>query len=165
MGIFLLLGSNQGDRQAILSEAGRMINERIGHLVRTSSIYATKAWGITQQPDFLNQVVEVATTLSPKEVLSATQEIELLLGRQKAEKWGPRIIDIDLLYYNEQVINAGGLTVPHPQIQNRRFTLAPLAEMAPQFVHPVTGKTQQQLLQECPDPLSVTKVPTASNQA
>lgn len=142
-----------------------MVNERIGHLVRTSSVYTTKAWGITRQPDFLNQVVEVATTLSPEQVLLATQEIELLLGRQKTEKWGPRIIDIDLLYYNEQVINTDGLTVPHPQIQNRRFTLAPLAEIAPQFTHPVIGKTQLQLLQECPDPLGVTKVQAAANQA
>ena len=165
MGIFLLLGSNQGDRQAILFEAGRMINERIGHLVRSSSVYATKAWGITQQPDFLNQVIQVSTTLSPGEVLMATQEIERMLGRKKAEKWGPRVIDIDLLYYNEQVIDTEGLTVPHPQIQNRRFTLAPLAEIAPQLIHPLTGKTQHQLLQECPDPLGVTKVPAAANQA
>ncbi|MEQ9375821.1 MAG: 2-amino-4-hydroxy-6-hydroxymethyldihydropteridine diphosphokinase [Imperialibacter sp.] len=162
MGIFLLLGSNQGDRLATLLEAGRMINERIGQMVRSSSIYATQAWGQTDQADFLNQVIEIESGVRAEEVLNQALEIEKHLGRKRIEKWGPRVIDIDILYVNDDVINTNTLVVPHPQIPFRRFTLAPLAEIAPDFIHPTLGKNQTQLLSECPDTLEVTKLSDAT---
>ncbi|WOK04965.1 2-amino-4-hydroxy-6-hydroxymethyldihydropteridine diphosphokinase [Imperialibacter roseus] len=162
MGIFLLLGSNQGDRLATLLEAGRMINERIGQMVRSSSIYATQAWGQTEQADFLNQVIEIESSLRAEEVLHQALEIEKHLGRQRIEKWGPRVIDIDILYVGNEVIKTDNLVVPHPQIPFRRFTLAPLTEIAPEFIHPTLGKNQAQLLSECADPLEVTKLSDAT---
>jgi len=164
MGIFLLLGSNQGDRLAVLKEAGGMINERIGLMVQASSIYSTQAWGEVTSDEFLNQVVEVETKLTPHEVLSQALAIEAALGRRRMEKWGPRTIDIDLLYFGDTVIASKNLTVPHPQIQFRRFTLVPLAEIAPGFVHPVLGKTQQELLQACPDTLRVDRLTPIKSQ-
>ncbi|WP_339815255.1 2-amino-4-hydroxy-6-hydroxymethyldihydropteridine diphosphokinase [uncultured Imperialibacter sp.] len=162
MGIFLLLGSNQGDRLATLSEAGRMINERIGQMVRSSSIYATQAWGQTEQADFLNQVIEIESGLRAEEVLHQALEIEKHLGRQRIEKWGPRVIDIDILYVGNEVIKTDNLVVPHPQIPFRRFTLVPLAEIAPNFFHPTLGKNQMQLLNECSDALEVRKLSDAT---
>jgi 2-amino-4-hydroxy-6-hydroxymethyldihydropteridine diphosphokinase len=162
MGIFLLLGSNQGDRLATLLEAGRMINERIGQMVRSSSIYTTQAWGQTDQADFLNQVIEIESGLTAEDVLNHALKIEKHLGRKRIEKWGPRVIDIDILYVNDDVIKTNTLVVPHPQIPFRRFTLAPLAEIAPEFVHPALGKNQAQLLGECADTLEVTKLSDAT---
>ncbi|MEQ9100250.1 MAG: 2-amino-4-hydroxy-6-hydroxymethyldihydropteridine diphosphokinase [Imperialibacter sp.] len=162
MGIFLLLGSNQGDRLATLLEAGRMINERIGQMVRSSSIYTTQAWGQTDQADFLNQVIEIESGLTAKEALNHALKIENHLGRRRVEKWGPRVIDIDILYVGDEIIKTDELVVPHPQIQFRRFTLAPLAEVAPNFIHPVLGKSQKQLLSECVDTLDVIRISDAT---
>ncbi len=158
MGAFLLLGSNQGDRLEILQQAGRLINEQIGRMVLRSSVYVTKAWGQTNQPDFLNQVLQIETTLSAFVILNEIQTIEKQLGRKRMEKWGPRLIDIDLLYYDDLVIESDDLIVPHPQIPFRRFTLEPLVEIAPNFIHPISLKTQIQLLDECPDLLNVDKL-------
>jgi len=158
MEVFLLFGSNQGDRQANLQYASRQVNERIGKLVLKSSIYSTSAWGNTKQADFLNQVVKVLTAYTPQEILSTIQSIEKELGRQRTEKWGARIIDIDILYFGDLVVSSPNLTLPHPQIAFRRFTLVPLVEIAPLLDHPVLRKTQTQLLEECADQLAVTKI-------
>lgn len=153
-----MLGSNEGDRLAFIARARRLINERVGSLVLTSSIYRSQAWGVTDQAEFLNQVVVADTTLAPEAILAATQAIEKELGRVRAVKWGPRTIDIDILYVADLVVSTPVLTIPHAHIASRRFTLLPLAEIAPQLRHPVLGRTQAQLLASCTDELKAEKV-------
>jgi len=153
--VYLLLGSNQGDSEHWMACAKKQIAASCGDIVRESSIYQTAAWGNTDQPDFLNQVVVIRTAMQPLELLSATQEIETALGRQRAIKWGPRTLDIDILFYNDIQANFPGLILPHPAIQDRRFTLVPLCEIDPDFMHPVLHKTMKILLELCPDDLEV----------
>jgi 2-amino-4-hydroxy-6-hydroxymethyldihydropteridine diphosphokinase len=152
-GIFLLLGSNMGDRFHHLDEARKLLRT----VRATSSVYVTAAWGKTDQREFYNQVVEVDSKLTPEELLENIQAIEIAMGRERIEKWGPRIIDIDILLYKDKVVNTERLTIPHPEMQNRRFTLVPLLELT-DMVHPVLKKTIGQLLQECKDPLPVTRL-------
>lgn len=152
---FLLLGSNLGDREEIIAKAIIEIGIQIGDISIKSSIYETLAWGIEDQPAFLNQVVTVASSKKPDELLSTVNKIEKELGRVRHEKWGERLIDIDILYFDNLVINTMDLKIPHPEIINRRFTLVPLAEIAPDFVHPVLEKTQSELLESCEDGLEV----------
>ena len=116
-------------------------------------IYESAAWGPIQQEPLLNRVLKVETSLPPEELLEILLTIERKLGRERRIKWGPRIIDIDLLYYNQEIIRTDTLSVPHPFIPERRFTLAPLAEIAPDFIHPVLKKDQETLLRECKDDL------------
>ncbi len=157
--IFLLLGSNQGDRAANLAAARDAIGEAIGTIVKRSSVYRTAAWGTMQQPDFYNQVLEVSSSLAPEKLLTDILAIEKQLGRVRKERWGPRLIDIDLLLYGSRVIDTPALTVPHPGIPFRRFTLVPLAQIVPTLMHPVLNKSMAQLLQECQDPLIVELCP------
>ena len=157
-GIYLLLGSNLGDSVKMLSRAIEEIRMHIGTIVKTSSIYKTSAWGIEDQPDFLNQALEVDSDLNPQMLLDKINEIELQLGRIRYEKWHERIIDIDILYYGDQIVNNPGLSIPHPENQNRNFVLAPMAEIAPQFIHPILRLTQISLLKNSRDPLSVERV-------
>lgn len=154
-GIYLLLGTNLGDRAKNLADARNLLKEQGIELKAVSSIYETDAWGIEDQPGFLNQVLEVATDLGPEALLKTILAVELEMGRVRIQKWGERLIDIDILYYQDQVIDTPELKVPHPQIPNRRFTLVPLAELAAEEVHPVLCKTQQELLAVCPDGLEV----------
>ncbi len=149
-GVYLLLGSNLGKRKENLLLALRSI-QHIGPVLTVSRIYQTQAWGNTQQPDFLNQVIQIAFKNSPKELLKKILTIENDMGRVRTDKWGPRIIDIDILFAGITVVNERDLIIPHPQLQMRRFTLLPLAEIAPEFIHPVLNKTCQQLLTECVD--------------
>lgn len=157
-GIFILLGSNLGDRNSNLAEAKGLIGQQIGSLVHQSSIYETAAWGKTDQPSFYNQVIQISSSLSPQKLINKTQKIEKELGRVRKEKWGERIIDIDLLYFNQFIINELKLQVPHPGIPDRRFTLIPLDEIATDFVHPQLQKTNKQLLANCNDGLEVKKL-------
>ena len=154
---FLLLGSNLGKRAQVLKNAATIINNKIGKVKTYSSIYETLAWGNEDQPAFLNQVITVETSLSPQELLITINQIEDDLGRIRHEKWGERLIDIDILYYDDTIISSKELTVPHPEISNRKFTLIPLVEITPDFIHPVIGKTQKELLTDCSDELEVTK--------
>ncbi|WP_210465461.1 2-amino-4-hydroxy-6-hydroxymethyldihydropteridine diphosphokinase [Rufibacter roseolus] len=153
--LFLLLGSNLGDRVFYLSEATNRLAALFGKTVQKSKLYETAAWGLEDQPSFLNQVLVFHTGFSPKVVLALTQRIEQELGRIRKERWGARVIDIDILFYGQNVVNTPELHLPHPQLHLRRFTLAPLAEVAPDFVHPVLQKTIKNLLAECPDELEV----------
>lgn len=153
-GIFLLLGSNLGNRLQNLSDA----RNKIGGIVASSSVYMTGAWGNTTQPDFLNQAIQIETQLNPDELLSRLLMIEIEMGRVRIEKWGPRVIDIDILFYNDVIVNTKSLTLPHPEIQNRRFALAPLAEIT-DLTHPIFEKTIRQLLDECKDTLEVRRLP------
>lgn len=154
---YLLLGSNMGNSQELLSDAIHQIEMNTGKLIRASGLYATAAWGNTDQPDFLNQVIVIETNLSAKETLQSVLSIEKKMGRVRTVKNAPRIIDIDILFFNKEIIHHPDLIVPHPEIQNRRFVLIPLNEIAPQFIHPVLNQNVHQLLTLCKDPLNVKK--------
>ena len=154
---YLLLGSNMGNNQEQLQTAIKLIEERVGKLIRQSSLYATAAWGNTDQPDFLNQVLIIETRFGAVETLDKLLEIEKKMGRVRTIKNAPRIIDIDILFFNDDIINEQQLTVPHPEIQNRRFVLTPLNELSPNLVHPVLKQPLSVLLQHCPDRLDVRK--------
>ena len=155
--VYLIIGGNLGDRIKNLHEAILRIETVVGKISQTSAVFETSAWGFTEQPAFLNQVIEVPTPLSAPEVLQAVLGIELEMGRIRITKLGPRNIDIDLLFYNDEVISSPNLQIPHPDLHNRRFVLVPLAELAPQLIHPVLNKTIIELLHECPDLLEVRK--------
>lgn len=153
---YLLLGGNLGDRPLYLAQAMELISAAIGPIVHSSSLYETAAWGKTDQPAFLNQVVQVQTALSPEQTLQAINHIEQELGRVRQEHWGARVIDIDILFYDDLVLQSQRLTIPHPQLHLRRFTLLPLSELAPDLEHPVLHKSIAALLGSCPDNLQVT---------
>ena len=156
--IFLSLGSNLGDRQAVLALAREQIAKRVGVVSSESSVYETEPWGVADQPAFLNQVIRAETTLAPEEVLRIILDIEHELGRVRYERWGARVIDIDLLYYNALVLDSARLTLPHPRLQDRLFNLIPLAEIAPDFVHPSLKKTSLELLESCTDDGVVSRI-------
>lgn len=159
--LYLLLGANLGDRVTTLRRAVDLIGERVGLVVQASGLYETAPWGVTDQPAFLNQVLAVDTGLTPQAVLTQTQAIEEQLGRVRHEKWGARVIDVDILYYDDLVIQSATLTIPHPFLHERRFTLVPLAEIAPEFLHPVLQKTTHDLLATCTDDSDVVASPVA----
>jgi 2-amino-4-hydroxy-6-hydroxymethyldihydropteridine diphosphokinase len=156
--VFLLLGSNLGDRQLFLQQAIGHIENYIAPVLKASSTYETQSWGKIDEPDYLNQVVMLQTSLSAKKLLKKILSIENTLGRKRDEKWGSRTIDIDILFYGEAIINEEDLQIPHPQLHKRRFTLEPLAEIAPEFVHPALNKNVLQLKSELNDSLIVKKL-------
>jgi len=157
-GIYLLLGTNLGDKKYNLSQAKALINKQVGVIINQSNTYETAAWGITEQPSFLNAVIEIKSELTPEQMLLKINEIEAEMGRVRKEKWGERLIDIDILYYQHQIHTSDELQIPHPGIPYRRFTLIPLVELNAEFIHPVLNKTNQQLLEQCEDSLEVKKV-------
>jgi 2-amino-4-hydroxy-6-hydroxymethyldihydropteridine diphosphokinase len=157
-GVYVLLGTNLGDRKTNLTHAKQHISSLVGDIVTQSSIYKTMAWGNVQQPDFYNQVIEISTTLSTEIALLIILRIEHNMGRVRAEKWCPRIIDIDILLWQDKIIKTDALTIPHPGLPQRSFTLIPLAEIASQFLHTENKKTIAQLLLECTDTLAVDKL-------
>jgi len=154
---YLLIGGNVGDRAHHLRQAVTAINNSCGRVVHQSAIYETAAWGKTDQQDFLNQALLITTDLTALQLLEHVLQAESRLGRVREERYGPRIIDIDILFFNNDIIREKALSIPHPEVQNRRFALTPLADIAPDLVHPVLHKTVRQLLAECPDLLEVRK--------
>lgn len=150
--VFLGLGSNLGDRRAFIQKAVWLVCERIGTVSALSSMYESKPWGFVSDNDFVNAVMSVETSLAPAEVLERIKEIESALGRvkKKSDGYEDRTVDIDILFYDDEVISLPRLVVPHPKMLLRRFVMEPLAEIAPDFVHPVEGKTVAALLREMP---------------
>jgi 2-amino-4-hydroxy-6-hydroxymethyldihydropteridine diphosphokinase len=155
--VYFLLGSNIGNSEEQLRLAATNIKKHVGDIVASSSIYQTAAWGRTDQPDFLNQVIIVETALWAEESLSSILTIEEKMGRVRTEKNAPRIIDIDILFFNDAIIQEKELIVPHPEIQNRLFVLVPLNELSPNYIHPFLHKSIHKLLTECKDVLNVKK--------
>lgn len=151
----LLLGGNLGDRPANLSAARALISERIGHIVKASGLYETQAWGKEDQPDFLNQALEVATSMRPTALLQAVLAIEQEIGRQRGEKWDARTIDIDILFYNAKVLKTKDLEIPHPFLHERNFALVPMLEIAPFKRHPVLKQNILELYEASMDNLEV----------
>ena len=155
---YLLTGGNEGDRILHMQQARTNIELICGRVLQISSLYETAPWGKTDQPDFLNQVLLVETKLSPSYLLKAILSIEESLGRKRTVKNAPRTIDIDILFYEDLVLNETGLVIPHPRIADRRFVLEPMDEISADFLHPFLKKTIHQLLQECTDELEVKKI-------
>lgn len=153
--VYLLTGGNIGDRLNNLHQSCYWVERMIGSIIKKSSVYETAAWGKTDQSAFLNQVLWVTSELTAHYILKTILLIEEKMGRKRMEKMGPRTIDIDILFYNAQIIALRDLTIPHPEIANRRFVLEPLHEIAPSLVHPVFEKTITELLNDCPDRLEV----------
>lgn len=154
-GIYLLLGSNLGDSRGMLKSAVELIELKLGKVVDCSSIYKTKAWGVENQPNFLNQVVEIESSLTPEKLLKEINQIEERLGRVRYEKWHSRIIDIDILYYGKKIVDTDDLKIPHPENQHRNFVLVPMAEIAADLIHPQLGLNQRELMENCSDTLDV----------
>ena len=157
-GIYLIIGGNMGDRVSLLAECAAFIEKKIGKIIQQSALYETAAWGKTDQPSFLNQVLYIHTNQSAHDVLKKCLAIEHNMGRIRFQKWESRIIDIDILFYNQDVINEKVLSVPHTQIANRKFVLVPLCEIAPNLIHPVLLLSIETLLKQCDDPLEVKKM-------
>jgi len=156
--VFILLGGNQGNKHKIFSETIKLIGERIGTVIISSSVYETEPWGFVSDL-FWNQALIVETMLLPEDVLKCALEIENKMGRKRlSANYEARPIDIDLMYYDDLQINTPTLTIPHPLIAQRRFILVPLAEIAPERIHPVTNITIKEMLQNCPDQLKVTRL-------
>lgn len=144
--VYVLLGANIGDPLNQLAQARVQISQKLGHIEQASSIYESEAWGVEDQPIFLNQVLLVESELSAEEFLQIALSIENDLGRIRFKKWGSRVIDIDMLYYNEEIIDSENLKIPHPFLHQRNFTLVPLVEISPQYIHPVLKKSNKDLL-------------------
>lgn len=150
---YLLIGGNMGDRLANLEMAKLAIHKEIGPILLSSSMYETAAWGKEDQPAFLNQALLIETNLIAHDLMMALLAIEKNMGRIRQEHLGPRTIDLDIIFFNDQIIDTENLTIPHPQMQKRNFVLSPLKEIAPNFIHPILKKSITQLLMDCEDPL------------
>jgi 2-amino-4-hydroxy-6-hydroxymethyldihydropteridine diphosphokinase len=157
---FLSLGSNLGNRMHMLHAALEWLHrhEEI-EVVNVSPVYQTAAWGKTEQPDFFNCAAKILTNLAPEALLDVLLAAERALGRERLERWGPRTIDIDLLFWGDVQLTTNRLVVPHPELHRRRFVLLPLADIAPGFIHPGEKETIASLAARCSDPLAVTRLP------
>jgi 2-amino-4-hydroxy-6-hydroxymethyldihydropteridine diphosphokinase len=156
--VVLLLGSNMGDSIACLKTAIHHIENRLSPIIMASSLYKTAAWGKLNQADFYNQVVAIKSNQTANEVLTIILGIEKQMGRERTEKWAERVIDIDILFYGNDTIDNPNLKVPHPYLHTRRFTLVPLQEILPQYIHPTYSKTIDTLLDNCSDAGKVEKL-------
>lgn len=152
--VVLGLGGNEGDRLLLLNEAVNSLLEEM-KLVRASAIYETEAWGGESLSPYLNQVLVLQTKMDPEKILACIQQIEHRLGRKRGTKWGDRTMDIDILYFDEAVIQSEVLQIPHPQLSFRKFVLVPLAEVLPDYIHPLEKRSSKDLLKKCKDPLTV----------
>ncbi|GAB2625982.1 2-amino-4-hydroxy-6-hydroxymethyldihydropteridine diphosphokinase [Belliella aquatica] len=149
--IILIIGGNIGDRLSLITQAKQLLDEKIGKVSLISSLYETEAWGGVSKGNYLNQILILESELSAEEVLDKALQIEKILGRQRDIKWGNRTMDIDILYYGDQIIDTPNLKIPHPYLHLRRFVLEPLAEIVPDFIHPILKLTSTALLKNCED--------------
>ena len=161
--VFIITGGNLGKKNQNLQHAASQIEDKIGNIIEQSSIYETAAWGITDQPTFYNQVLEVHTKLFPEEIMKILLEIEKHMGRVRTIKNASRKIDLDILFFNNEIIKSENVTIPHKEIPNRRFVLTPLNEIAPDLIHPDLKKTIHELLNDCKDQLEVKKLRSEIN--
>jgi len=146
--VYLSTGSNLGNRENYLLRAEEASTDFVGHIDARSNMIETAPWGKTDQPNFLNRVLRVKTKMPPHFLMDTLLQIERDMGRNRHEKWGPRIIDLDILFFDNRIINEEGLCVPHPHLHERDFVLKPMVEIAPDFMHPTMEKTMVELLQE-----------------
>ncbi len=153
--VYILIGGNIGDRELELHKAKKFITETIEEIILKSSIYETEAWGFNSDKKFLNQVIVIETECSPEEILNKSNAIERKMGRKKQQHYSSRTIDIDILFYDNLILNSKNLVIPHEKLHERRFTLMPLNEIAADFIHPVFNKTIEQLLKQNTDKLDV----------
>lgn len=153
--VFLLLGTNLGNRLENLVKTISKIDSSIGNVMKFSSIYETSAWGLEDQPDFLNMVIQIRTKLIPEDLLFSVKELESDIGRNKTVKWGPREIDIDILYYEDLILKTETLEIPHPGIPDRMFTLIPLKEIADSTLHPLLNSNPSELILKSSDDTEV----------
>jgi len=153
--VYLSIGGNLGNRIENLAIVRSFIKDEVGSIVMSSSVYETGSWGIKSQPDFLNQVLLVKTKLSPHKIMQLILSIENKMGRIRTYKNASRIIDIDILFFNDEIINLPNLTIPHPELQNRKFVLTPLNEIAADLIHPVFNQSMRNLLSTSKDMLEV----------
>ena len=149
--VFLQLGSNLGNRVLLLKDAILAIENKVGDIVEFSKVYESAPWRVEGQEKYLNQMLKVKTTLLADEVLSIVLDIENQLGRVRIEKWGERLIDIDIIFYNDSIIETPDLCIPHKHLHERMFVLTPLHDIAPQMVHPKYNKTIEELWRMCKD--------------
>lgn len=148
---FIGVGSNLGRRDVLIGQAREWTGHELGKLTKSSGLYETSPWGNPDQPNYLNQVWELQTGLNPFQLLEQLLNLEKRAQRERREKWGARTLDLDLLFYEDYQIRTEELTLPHPFIQERNFVLIPMAEIAPDWVHPVLGKTISALASACQD--------------
>lgn len=151
---YILFGSNEGDKSALLSQACQLINTRCGLLAERSSAYYTEPWGFEAEEWFLNELLVVETELDPDTLMDTLMDIERELGRVRHPEtpgYCSRTVDLDILYYGDHIVRTEKVTAPHPRLHLRRFALLPLCELVPDFLHPEFGISQQQLLEKCPD--------------
>lgn len=154
--VYLLLGANLGDREQQMQAAWDGIAASIGLIIKASGLYETESWGSDdKQPDYLNQVLLVETAQAPLSVLKEINVIEARLGRVRKKKWDARIIDIDILFYENQIVDLPQLQIPHPYFQERNFALVPMNEIAPDYIHPILSKSVNELLHDSADALRV----------
>lgn len=156
--VFLILGGNLGERKKNLDEAISLLGKKAGNVKRFSSVYETQPWGVKDQPHYFNQVIEMLTDLSAQGLMTELLQIEKKMGRVREKKYGSRTIDIDILFFNDAIINTESLTVPHPRLHERRFVLEPMNEIAHELMHPILQKTIAELLTETTDESVVKKL-------
>lgn len=151
----LLFGSNLGDRTLHIQRAMKSVQDEVGKAEKISSIYETEPWGVSDQPNYLNAAMIIHTHLSPQQLLSLLKRIEMEEGRVDQKKYASRTLDIDILFYDDLVLNSKEVTIPHPKLHLRKFALVPLAELGMNLIHPTLNKSIDELLKECPDQLEV----------
>jgi len=149
--VFLSLGSNLGRRKKNLDNAISQLKFEVGNITNISKVYESEPWGLKNQNFFLNQVIELKTSISPQNLLICCKNIENKMGRTKSIKWGERNIDIDILYFSSKIVDEYDLKIPHPLIQKRKFVLLPLNELNQKFIHPIFNKTNSKMLEDCTD--------------
>ena len=152
--VVLSLGGNIGDVKETFIDSIKLLEESVGQVLKVSSLYSTKAWGVENQPDFLNQVLVLNSELEPQEILDNCMDIEVELGRVRKQKWYERTIDIDILFYNSEIIETPNLVIPHKYIHERNFVLFPIVDIIPSFIHPLLRKSMTELKSECKDELT-----------